>query len=96
MSIKLTDKDICRGRLNGTNGTHCAVGWARTLFTTKRPQRTFINMFPKVAADIFNIEAYRHYSVFRLNDAQLAKKQTADCINETLSRMGYEIVEVEE
>ena len=96
MSIKLTDKDICKGKLHGSRDTHCVAGWADTLFTAKSPQRTFFSMFPKVAADIFNIEAYRHYSVFRLNDNLLTKKQTADCINETLSRMGYEIVEVEE
>ena len=24
----LTEKDMCKGRLDGRNGTHCLIGWA--------------------------------------------------------------------
>lgn len=29
---KLEDKDVCQGRLDGPNGTHCMGGWLRVLF----------------------------------------------------------------
>ena len=49
---KLTAKDICRGKSNGPNETHCLGGWAEFVFKNNSLVRSMVlNKLDKLTGD---------------------------------------------
>lgn len=86
----LEAEDICKGHLNGPNGTHCLGGWIYEAFPCNEDKQVRVMKLLQAECDIESGGGFS--SIANYNDA-MPKEDSAALWNRVMRRLGYTEVE---